>query len=96
MYYNKDCRAALGAYVQTTTKKVVTNENPPRTYGYVVLGLSGNRQGSLECADLKTCKWVVRRLTKQMPWPDRIPKVVDTWGLNRKKTVIGDFIQFLN
>ena len=96
MYYNKDCRAALGAYVQTTTKKVVTNENPPRTYGCVALGPSGNRQGSFKCVDLKTGKLTVRRLAKQIPWPDRMLKVTNTWGRKRKKTVMGDSIQFLN
>ena len=60
--YHKDCRADLGGYVEASTDKVVTNDKTPRTHTYIPLGLSGNRQGSLKCFDLKTGKLVVRRI----------------------------------
>ena len=41
--YSKDCRADLGAYIQASTYKVVTNNNNPRTHGCIALGPSGNR-----------------------------------------------------
>ena len=50
--YNKYCRADLGAYIQSITDKVVTNDNKSRTHGCIALGPSGNRQGSLKCFDL--------------------------------------------
>ena len=70
--YNKDCRADLGAFIQASTDKVVTNDNTPRTHGCIALGPLGNRQGSLKCFDLETGKLVVRRISKQIPWPDRV------------------------
>ena len=94
--YNKDCRADLGAYIQASTDKVVTNDNTPRTHGCIALGPSRNRQGSLKCFDLETGKLVVRRIAKQIPWPDRMLKIASEWGRKSKKLVTRDSIQFLN
>ena len=82
--YNKDCRADLGAYIQAIMDKVVTNDNTPRTHRCIALGPSGNRQGSLKCFDLETGKLVVRRIAKQIPWPDRMLKIASEWGLKSK------------
>ena len=84
--YNKDCRADLGAYIQASTYKVVTNDNTPRNHGCIALGLSGNRQGSLKCFDLETGKLVARRISKQIPWPDRMLKIACDWGHKSKKS----------
>ena len=94
--YNKDCRANLGRYIQSSTDKVFTNDNTPRTHGCIALVPSGNRQGSLKSFDLDTGKLVVRRIAKQIPWPDRILKIASEWGRKSKKLVMGDSIQFLN
>ena len=94
--YSKDCRADLGAYIQASTDKVVTNGNTPRTNGCIALGPSGNRQGSLKCFDIETGKLVVCRIAKQMPWPDRMLKIACEWGRKSKNIVMKDSIQFLN
>ena len=39
---------------------------------------------------------VVRRIAKQIPWPDRMLKIACKWGRKRKKLVMKDSIQFLN
>ena len=94
--YNKDCRADLGAYIQASTDKVVTNDNTPRTHGNIALGPSRNRQGSLKCFNLETGKLVVRRIAKKIPWPDRMLKIASEWGRKSKKLVMRDSSQFLN
>ena len=94
--YNKDCRAGLGAYIRASIDKVVTNNNTPRTHGCIALGPSGNRQVSLKCFDLETGKLVVLRISKQIPWPDRMLKIACEWGRNSKNLVMKDSIQFLN
>ena len=94
--YSKDCRADLGAYIQASTDKVVTNGNNPRTNGCIALGPSGNRQGSLKCFDIETGKLVVCRIAKQIPWPDRMLKIACEWGLKSKNLVMKDSIQFLD
>ena len=73
--YSKDFRADLGAYIKSSTYKVVTNDNTTCTHGCIALGPSGNRQGSLKCFDLDTGKLFVRRIAKQIPWPDRMLKI---------------------
>ena len=73
--YSKDCRADLGAYIQASTDKFVTNNDTPRTHGCIALGPSGNMQGSLKCFDIETGKFFVRMISKQIPWPDRVLKI---------------------
>ena len=90
MDYHKNCRACLDAYIQATTAKVVTNNNTPRTHGCIALGPSGSRQGLLKCFDLETGKLVLRRITKQIPWPDIMLKITYEWGRKSKKLVMKD------
>ena len=94
--YNLDCRATLGAYVQATTDKIVTNDNTPCTHGCIVLGPSGNRQGSLKCFDLETGKVVTRRVIKQIPWPDGTIEIANAWGRKSKHLIHKESIPFLN
>ena len=94
--YNKYCRADLGAYIQASTDKLVTNDNTPQTHGCIALVSSGSRQGSLKCFDLETGKLFVQRIEKQIPWPDRMLKIASEWGRKSKKLVMRDSSQFLN
>ena len=61
-----------------------------------MLGTSGNRQGLLKFFDLETGKLVVRRISKQIPWPDRMLKITCEWDRKGKTLVMKDSIQFLN
>ena len=54
------CKAIYGSYVQATTDAMVTHDQKSRTHGCIVLGPSGNCQGSLKCFDLETGKIVIR------------------------------------
>ena len=48
------------------------------------------------CFDLETGKFVVCRIAKQIPWPDRMLKRAFDWGRKSKNLVMRDSIQFLN
>ena len=37
---------------------------------------------------------LVRRIDKQIPWPDRILKIASEWGRKSKKLVMRESIQF--
>ena len=41
-------------------------------------------------------KLVVRKIMKQIPWPDSLLKVASAWGRKRKKLAMKDSVQFLN
>ena len=76
--------ADLGAYIQASTHKVVTNNNTPHTHGCIALGPSGNRQVLLKCFDIETGMFVVRRIAKQILWSDRMLKIASGWGCKSK------------
>ena len=77
-------------------KKIVTNDNTPRTHGCIALGPSGNLQGSLKCFDLETGKVVTRRIIKQIPWPERMLKIANAWGRKSKRLILKESITFTN
>ena len=45
---------------------------------------------------LDTRRVVVQRLAKQMPWPDRLLKVVNSWGKKGKRAIQRGHLKFLN
>ena len=47
--FKKDCRAQFGLYVEVSTDAIVTNDTMPGTHECIVLGPSGNWQGSTKC-----------------------------------------------
>ena len=77
--FEKDCKATFGAYVEASRDDTVTNTTRDRTHPCIALGPSGNLQGSTKCFDLLTGKVVVRRTVKELPWPDRLLKLVNKW-----------------
>ena len=64
--YLRDCRATVGAYIEASRDAMVTNVQDNRTHPCIVLGASGNRQGSIKCFDLETGKVVVHRTFRTM------------------------------
>ena len=79
--FTKDCTVDVGACVEASTDAIITNGNNDRTHAYIALGPSGNRQGSINCFDLYTCRVVVRRTLKNMIWPDRLLRKANAWGV---------------
>ena len=70
----------MGGYVEASTDVIGTNDNTPRTHSRIVLGLSGNQQGSVKCFDLETGKVVVGTTIKQIPWLEIMIKKASAWG----------------
>ena len=64
--YNRDCRSFMGGYIEASTDTIVTNYSTPCTHRCITLGPAGNRQGSVKCFDLETCKVVVHRTISQI------------------------------
>ena len=94
--FKDHCKFDMGGYVEASTDGVITNNNSERTHACIFLGPSGNRQGLLNCFDLETGKFVVRRSAKQLFYPDRIMKKAEKWGKKGKSAVLRGQIKFLN
>eukprot|EP00804_Cyclotella_cryptica_P012916 CCRYP_002270-RA/>CCRYP_002270-RA protein AED:0.39 eAED:0.36 QI:0/0/0/1/0/0/2/0/224 len=62
MDYLKHCRARWGAYAEASQDPDITNKMNDHTVLCIVLGPTGNVQGSISCCNLKT-KQVVKRQT---------------------------------
>ena len=92
----KHCQFDVGAYIEASTDAIITNDNSDRTHPCIYLGPSGNRQGSHNCFSLDTGRVVVRRSAKQMPWPDRLLKVANSWGTRGKHAIQRGHLKFLN
>ena len=75
-------QSSIGAYIEASTDAIVTNDMSPRTKGCLLLGLSGNLQGSLKFFDLETGKVVVRHSFKVLPMPNRLAKLANPLGAN--------------
>jgi hypothetical protein len=62
MDYSKHCKALWGSYVEASKDADITNTLKQRTYPCIVLGPTGNFQGSVKCFNLET-KQVIKRRT---------------------------------
>ena len=96
IHFTKHCTVDVGAYVEASTNTIITNGNNDRTHACTALGPSGNRQGSINCFDLDTGRFVVRRTVRQMIWPERLIRKENTWGQNGKKAILKGQIKVLN
>ena len=94
--YLKDCRADIGAYVEASMDAMVTNDHTSHTHSCIALGLSRNRQGSLKFFGLDTGKVVLRRTFTQMPYPERMVKQANYWGLKSKSAIVKGEINFFS
>ena len=94
--YLKDCRMDIGAYVEASMDAMVTNDHTSHTHSCIALGLSINRQGSLKFFDLDTGKVVLRRTFTQMPYPERMVKQANYWGLKSKSAIVKGEIKIFN
>ena len=70
--FTKHCTVYVGTYVEASTNTIITNGNNDRTHACIALGPSENRQGSIKCFDLDTCRVVVHRTFKKIIWPESI------------------------
>ena len=94
--FERDCKVLFGSYVQASNDAIITNTMKLRTHGCVVLGTSGNWQGSTKCFDIETGKVVPRRVVKVVPYPDCVIKRVDDLGKTPRGEKYSDCLEFLN
>ena len=62
IYYKRDCKVVVGAYVEASTDAGITNDNVERRQHCIYLGPEGNGQGSMKCFVIETDAVVVRRV----------------------------------
>jgi hypothetical protein len=96
MDYPKHCRARFGAYVEASQDSDITNTLNDRTAPCIVLGPTGNVQGSVNCYNLETKEVVTRRTIFPLPMPDRVVRRVIKLGDRCKQKRVSARIQFLN
>ena len=82
--------------MEASTNAVVTNDNTDRTRSCIALGPVGNRQGSVNCFDIKSGKLLHRRTVTQLPWPldNRLMKKVEEWGRKGAAAIEGAVSSF--
>jgi hypothetical protein len=96
--YAKHCRARWGSYVEASDDLDVTNTMRDRTSPCIVLGPTGNIQGSVRfrCYNLETKAIVKRRTITPLPMPDRVIRRVLELGKRSKQKRKSEHLQFLN
>jgi hypothetical protein len=94
--YKKHCRARFGSYVKASQDPDITNTMADRTAPCIMLGPTGNVQGSVSCFNLKTKLVVARRTIKPLPMPDRVVRRVISLGKRCKQQRVSQRLQFLN
>jgi hypothetical protein len=70
--FNKHCKYLWGSYVEASEDADITNTLRSRTFPCIVLGPTGNSQGSVWCFNLQTKQVIKRRTVKPLPMPDRV------------------------
>jgi hypothetical protein len=96
MDYAKHCQARWGSYVKAHDDPDVTNDMRSRTLPCIVLGPTGNIQGSIKCYNLEMKVVVKRRNITPLPMPDRVIKRVVALGQRAKQTRTKRNLQFLD
>ena len=94
--FEKHCKAKFGAYVEASADRDITNDMNSRTDPCIVLGPTGNIQGSVNCYNLATKKVVERHTITPLPMPDRVVRRVIAIGKKAKQTRTSKRLQFLN
>jgi hypothetical protein len=94
--YSKHCRARWGSYVEASDDLDVTNTMRDRTSPSIVLGPTGNIQGSVRCYNLETKSVVKRRTITPLPMPGRVIRRVLELGKRSKQKRKSEHLQFLN
>ena len=92
--YKRDCRAAFGDYVQAHEDNAVTNNMQERTVGAIVLGPTGNVQGTYELLNLSTWKVIKRNSWTALPMPQYVIDVINMKASQDKKAVAMKDVNF--
>ena len=85
LYWEKQCKAGFGDFVQASYDRNVTNRvGDMLTYGGIYLGPSGNWQGNVNVFYLETGEIKKPRTIVSFPVPDRVIATVNKWGRDSK------------
>ena len=85
--FKKHCKAVFGSYCETHDEPAPTNTMVSRSTPAIVLGLTGNLQGTYKFFNLETGKKIKRRQFTPYPMPDTVIKKVEAFG----KSSLGAF-----
>lgn len=78
--FKKHCKALYGSYVETHKEPNPTNGMMTRGSPGIILGLTGNEQGTYKVMNLATGKKIKRRSFTKMPMPNSVITRVETLG----------------
>ena len=83
--FEKHCRGNFGSYIEAYYDDVITNTMKSWTYPALLLGPTGNIQGTVKAYDLTTGRVKKPRSFTPYPMPDRVIKAVNKIGLRQQK-----------
>jgi hypothetical protein len=83
--FPKHCKAQFGINCEAHDKPVLTNRMATRSTPAIVLGPSGNLQGTYKFFSLATGKKIKRRKMMAYPMPDLVIKKVEQFGQRHPK-----------
>ncbi len=89
--FAKHCRAQFGSYYEVHDKPVPTNSMISRTTPSIVLGPTGNLQGTYKFFSLETGKKIKRRRFSPYPMPDSVIARVEQYDNDNALPGIFDF-----
>ncbi len=78
--FAKHCRALFGSYCETHDEPVLTNTMVTQSTPAIVLGLTGNLQGTYNFFSLETGKKITRHKFTACPMPDSVIKKMEAFG----------------
>jgi hypothetical protein len=78
--FKKHCKAVFGSYCETHDEPAPTNTMVSRSTPAIVLGLTGNLQGTYKFFNLETEKKIKCRQFTPYPMPDTVIKKVEAFG----------------
>ncbi len=91
--YNTECGAVVGTYCEVHDEPAPTNTMVTRSTPAIVLGPTGNLQGTYKFLSLATGKKVKRLAFTLYPMPDSVIKKVEAYG---KSTALPGIFDFAN
>jgi hypothetical protein len=89
--FAKHCGAQFGSYCEVHDEPMPTNSMTMRMTPVIVLGPTGNLQGTYKFFSLETSKKIKRRKLTPYPMPDLVIRRVEKYGNNNALPGIFDF-----
>ena len=94
--FETHAKGLYGAYVEASEDAVVTNTNRARTFAGILLGPTGNIQGTQKVFDVSTGAIKKCRTLRMLPMPNSIIKAVHDWAKKSAREEHKNKMVFLN